>query len=317
MNVSRPELLAAGFLPDDARALLEQHCVIHDYYNAIDPPALLAAVGARIHCMVGTSHAAMPASLIAALPNLKQVSIYGAGYEKIAVAALRARNIMLTNTPDVMCEDVADLAMTLVLATVRRVVAADRFVRAGRSAGASMPFAHSVRGMTLGIVGLGRIGLGIAKRAEPFGMNIVYHNRSRRADVAYPWYASLKELAGASDVLLLSAPGGSETRHMVNAEILEALGPQGTLVNIARGSLVDEAALVHALQQGSLGAAALDVFADLAQPPEALFRMENVVLSPHRGSATVEARGAMRDLFVANVRAFLDGKALLTPVSWS
>ena len=313
MTAPLPELLAAGFVPEDAKQILLKQFVIHDYAQAADPAALLKTVAHKITCMIGTSHAAMPASLINALPMLKQVSIYGAGHEKIDVAALRARNIVLTNTPYVMCEDVADLAMALLLATVRRVVAADRFVRAGLCAGPNMPFSRSVQGKTLGIVGLGRIGLGIAKRAEAFGMHIAYHNRSQRSDVDYPYYQSLLELAAAADVLMLAAPGGEATRQMVNAGVLAALGPQGTLINIGRGSLVDETALVSALLEGRLGAAGLDVFNDLANPPSALFNLENVVLSQHRGSATVESRGAMRDLFVANVQAFFAGKAPLTP----
>lgn len=313
-NHSLPELFSAGFLPEDAKALLLQKYTLHDYHKAADPAALLAQVANNITCMVGTSHASMPASLINALPKLKQVSIYGAGYEKIDIAALRERNIVLTNTPDVMCEDVADLGMTLILTAVRRVLASDRFIRAGKSSGPIMAFAHSVRGMTLGIVGLGKIGLGVAKRAEAFGMQIAYHNRKQRSDVAYHYYATLMELALNTDVLLLVAPGGEATRLMVNAEIIAALGPQGTLVNIGRGTLVDEEALVKALVEGKLGAAALDVYNDLANPPAALFDLENVVLSHHRGSATFESRGAMRDLFVANVDAFFTDKPALTPV---
>lgn len=314
MTAPKPELLAAGFVPEDARQLLLKNFVIHDYAQAADPAGLLNAVAANIHCMIGTSHAAMPAALIEALPHLQQVSIYGAGHEKIDLAALRARHIVLTNTPYVMCDDVADLAMTLLLATVRRVVAADRFVRAGLCSGPNMAFSRSVRGKTLGIVGLGRIGLGIAKRAEAFGMQIAYHNRTPRSDVDYHYYDSLLALAAAADVLMLAAPGGEATRAMVNADVLAALGPHGTLINIGRGSLVDEAAMVSALVEGRLGAAGLDVFNDLANPPSALFNLENVVLSQHRGSATVESRGAMRDLFVANVEAFFAGKAPLTPV---
>ncbi len=314
MNTTAPELLAAGFVPEDARQLLLKDFVIHDYAQAADPAALLTSVAAHITCMIGTSHAAMPAALINALPRLQQVSIYGAGHEKIDVDALRARHIVLTNTPYVMCEDVANLAMTLLLATVRRVVAADRFVRAGLCAGPNMAFARSVRGKTVGIVGLGRIGLGIAQRAQAFGMHIAYHNRAPRRDVDYRYYDSLLELAAAVDVLMLAAPGGEATRQMVTAEVLTALGPQGTLINIGRGSLVDETALVSALVEGRLGAAGLDVFNDLANPPAALFALENVVLSQHRGSATVESRAAMRDLFVANVQAFFAGKAPLTPV---
>jgi hydroxypyruvate reductase len=307
-------ILAAGFLPDDAMAMLQQRYVVHDYHNTNDKPALLAQVAQEIQCMVATSHASITTSLINSLPQLKQVSIYGMGYEKIELDALRARDIRLTNTPGVMVDDVADLGMTLILATVRRVVAADRFVRAGRCATESMPFAHSVRGMTLGIVGLGRIGRKVAQRAEVFGMTVIYHNRHVCDDMPYRHVTSMQELARQADVLLLCTPGGELTLHMVNAEVLRALGPEGTLVNIGRGSLVDEAALVVALQEGTIAAAGLDVFADLAHPSPALFALENVVLSPHRGSATFESRGAMARLFVANIDACFSGNPLPSPV---
>jgi len=310
-----PCVLAAGFLPDDAMAMLQERYCVHDYHNAPDKPALLASVAMDVRCVVGTSHAQMPAALLNVLPNLAQISIYGMGYEKIDLAPLRSRQITLTNTPDVMVEDVADLGMTLILATVRRVIAADRFVRAGHCASQAMPFSHSVRGLTLGIAGLGRIGREIARRAEVFGMQIKYFNRRQRHDVPYDFVPTLQALAEQADVLLLCTPGGEATLHLVNADILAALGPQGTLINIGRGSLVDEQALVEALGNGTIAAAGLDVFADLAQPPAALFSLDNVVLSPRRGSATVESRSAMARLFVANVDAFFKGQPLLTPVT--
>lgn len=313
--MSIPSVFAAGFLPPEALALLREHAyTLHDYHNAADKPALLAQVAADTRCLVATSHAVIDAALLARLPALEQVSIYGAGYEKIDLAPLRERGIRLTNTPDVMVEDVADLGMGLILATVRRMISADRFVRAGRCARESMPFAHSLRGLTLGIAGLGRIGREVARRAEVFGMSVQYHNRKPRSDVSYPYVDSLLALAQGSDVLLLATPGGPGTTHMVNAAVLEALGPQGTLINIGRGALVDEAALVAALQAGTIAGAGLDVFADLAHPAPALFELDNVVLSPHRGSATFESRGAMARLFMANVEAFFSGKAPPTPV---
>lgn len=313
--MSSPTVFAAGFLPPEALALLQEHgYVLQDWHNAADKSALLAQVAADVRCMVATSHATIDAALINALPKLEQVSIYGMGYEKIDVAALRARGIRLTNTPDVMVDDVADLGIALVLATVRRMITADRFVRAGRSARESMPFAHSVRGLTLGIVGLGRIGREIARRAEVFGMDVLYHNRQVRHDVPYCYVDSLLQLARDCDVLLLCTPGGPDTLRMVNAEVLQALGPQGTLINIGRGSLVDEAALLQALRDGSIAAAGLDVFDDLSRPPPALFDLDNVVLSPHRGSATFESRGAMAELFFANVEAWFAGSAPPTPV---
>jgi hydroxypyruvate reductase len=314
-RMSTPTVFAAGFLPPEALALLQQHGYgVQDYHNAADKPALLAQVAQDVRCLVATSHAPIDAALIKALPALEQVSVYGMGYEKVDVAALRARGIRLTNTPDVMVEDVADLGIALVLTTVRRMITADRFVRAGRCAREGMPFAHSVRGRALGIAGLGRIGREIARRAEVFGMTVLYHNRCARSDVPYRYLDSLLQLARDCDVLLLCTPGGPETQRMVNAEVLQALGPQGTLINIGRGSLVDEAALVQALQDGTIAAAGLDVFDDLTRPPAALFDLENVVLSPHRGSATFESRGAMAQLFFDNVAAWFAGTAPPTQV---
>ncbi|HTR01334.1 MAG TPA: 2-hydroxyacid dehydrogenase [Candidatus Acidoferrum sp.] len=305
--MSNHELLAAGFIPGDAQATLLQRYTILDYYNAADKAALLAQA-ARVRCLVATSHAPIDAALLDSLPALEQVSIYGMGYERLDVAPLRRRGIRLTNTPDVNVSDVADLGMAMILATVRRMTLADRFVREGRTARESLLFAHSVRGMTLGIAGLGRIGREVARRAEAFGMDVIYHNRHLRNDVPYRYVGSLRELAGEADVLLLSTPGGAGTQRMVNADILRALGSEGTLINIGRGTLVDEAALVAALQDGTIAAAGLDVFEDMARPHPGLLELDNVVLSPHRGSATFEARGAMARLFVANVDAFFRGE---------
>jgi hydroxypyruvate reductase len=310
----RIELLAAGFVPPDAMAELESRYLVHRLFESDKPEQMLAEVAARIPCIVGTSHADIPASLINALPNLKQISIYGTGYEKIEIEAAFKRNIPVTNTPDVMTNDVADLGMGLILAVVRRIKAADNFVSAGRCHNENMPFAHSIRGLKLGIVGLGKIGRELANRAESFGMQISYLGRTEQTDVNYPYYSNLVKIATDVDVLILTVPGGKETQHMVDETVLNALGAEGTLINIARGSLVDEAVLVLALQEGRLGAAGLDVFADLADPPQGLFDMDNVILSPHRGSATVEARGAMSRVFLENVDAGMNGKALLTPI---
>lgn len=308
------EILAAGFLPEDAMRELESRYRVHHYYAASNPQALLQQVSANIVCMVGTSHAMMSAELINAMPNLKQISIYGTGYEKVDRKAASDRNIIITNTPDVMTSDVADLALGLILTVVREMVAADSFVRSGRMGKQSMPFAHSLNSKKLGIVGLGNIGSEVAIRAEPFGLDISYHSRKIKPDAPYRYYDNLKELATDVDILVLAVPGGEETLHMIDAEILAALGPKGTLINIGRGSLVDEPALVHALENGIIRAAGLDVFEDLANPSAALLGMPNVVLSPHRGSATHESRSAMARIIVGNVDAFFAGHAPVTPV---
>jgi lactate dehydrogenase-like 2-hydroxyacid dehydrogenase len=177
-----------------------------------------------------------------------------------------------------------------------------------------MPLTTSLKGKTLGILGLGRIGMAIARRAEPFGLKIVYHTRRKRDDVAYPWYADLVAMARDVDILLAILPGGPETRRIVSREVIEALGPKGTFVNVARGSVCDEPALIEALATGRLGAAALDVFEDEPRVPDALLKMDNVVLAPHVGSATVETRDAMSQLVVDNLAAHFAGRPVLTPV---
>jgi lactate dehydrogenase-like 2-hydroxyacid dehydrogenase len=214
----------------------------------------------------------------------------------------------------VLTDSVADLALALILATERRIVAADAFVRRGDWLRGAFPFARHLRGLNLGILGLGRIGLAVAQRAEAFGMRVQYSNRRPRTDVAYPYQADALSLARASDVLLLAVPGGPETRHLVTEQVLRALGPEGTLVNIARGSVVDEAALVRCLLDGGLGAAALDVFDREPEVPAALLALDRVVLTPHVGSATHTTREAMGDLAVRNVLACLAGAPPLTPV---
>jgi lactate dehydrogenase-like 2-hydroxyacid dehydrogenase len=201
-----------------------------------------------------------------------------------------------------------------ILSALRRLPQADRHVRSGRWLAQPMPLARALRGRRVGILGLGRIGLAIAKRAEPFGMEIGYCNRSPRSDVPYRYLPDAKELAAWADVLVVVTPGGAETRNLVDRAVLDALGPEGTLVNVARGSVVDETALVEALRAGRLGGAALDVFADEPRVPEALLDMDNVVLFPHIGSATAETRRAMAQLTVDNMAAHFDGRGALTPV---
>jgi lactate dehydrogenase-like 2-hydroxyacid dehydrogenase len=204
--------------------------------------------------------------------------------------------------------------MGLTVATLRRISLGDRFVRAGSWLKGALPLAQKVGGKTMGILGYGRIGKAIARRAEAFGMHIVYHGRKPQTGVAHKYYASLTEMARDCDVLMVICPGGPATQHIVNAEVLKALGPEGTLINVARGSVVDEQALVKALADGTLGAAGLDVFEAEPKIPEALFAMDQVVLQPHVGSATHETRKAMGDLAVDNLRAFFAGKPALTPV---
>jgi lactate dehydrogenase-like 2-hydroxyacid dehydrogenase len=215
----------------------------------------------------------------------------------------------------VLDEDVASLAVALVLAVSRRIVACDRYVRAGRWREGFPPLAHSICRKTVGILGLGRIGKRIASKLEAFGCRIVYHGRHEQKDQAYRYYADLVSMARDSDYLIAICPGGAGTRHLVNGQVLEALGPEGTFINVSRGSVHDETALVAALKEGRLGAAGLDVFADEPNVPEALLGMDNVVLLPHQGSATIETRRAMGDLMLENLARHFAGQPVVTPVA--
>lgn len=294
---------------------MERDFTVHKLWQAKDHDALIAEVGGRIRGIQTTASHGADAKLIAALPRLEIISSSGVGVDAIDLDAARRRGVIVTNTPDVLNECVADLAMGLVLATSLRIILGDRHVRNGSSVKGALPLGYRVGGRTMGILGYGQIGKAIAKRAEAFGMRIVYHGRTEQAGVLPRYYASLTEMARDCDILMVSCPGGAATRHIVNAEVLKALGPEGTLINVARGSVVDEQALVKALADGSLGAAGLDVFESEPFVPEALFAMDQVVLQPHVGSATHETRKAMGDLAVDNLRAHFTGKPVLTRVA--
>jgi len=249
------------------------------------------------------------------LPALEAIVSFGVGYDTTDVDEAARRGIVVANTPDVLTDCVADAAVGLVIDTMRGLSAADRFVRRGEwAAGRTPALARRVTGARVGIVGLGRIGLAIARRLEGFGTTISYHNRSPRTDVSYSYSPDVVDLAAGCDVLVLAAAGGAGSRHLVDAAVLDALGPDGFLVNVARGSVVDEDALVDALEEGRIAGAGLDVFTDEPRVPEALLGRDDVVLLPHVGSATVETRQAMTDLVLANLASYLDEGRLLTPV---
>jgi len=279
-----------------------------------DRAGFLAKDGARFKGVVTGQAAPSNDALFASLPNLKIVSSFGVGYDLVDAKAANARGIVVTNTPDVLTDEVADLAMGLLISTVRRLPQADKFLRKGLWLKSNFPLTDTIRGKTMGILGLGRIGKAIATRAEAFGLKIVYHGRSQQSDVSYPFYASLVDMAKAVDILMVIAPGGASTRRIVDRAVMEALGPKGTLINVARGTLVDEPVMVEMLTSGALGAAGLDVFEDEPKVPEALFALENVVLLPHVGSASVHTRNLMGQLVVDNVIALAEGRAPLTPV---
>ncbi len=308
------EILSVGPFYAPSYEPMEREFTVHKLWQAKDRPKLIAEVAGRMRAIQTTGTHGADAELIAALPKLEIISCFGVGVDAVDLDAARKRGVIVTNTPDVLNECVADLAMGLAVATLRRISLGDRYVRAGGWLKSPLPLAEKVGGKTMGILGYGRIGKAIAKRAEAFGMRIVYHGRHEQAGVAHRYYASLTGMARDCDVLMVICPGGAATRHLVNAEVLKALGPEGTLINVARGSVVDEQALVKALAEGSLGAAGLDVFESEPRAPEALLAMDNVVLQPHVGSATHETRKAMGDLTVDNLRAHFAGKPVLTPV---
>jgi len=295
-----------------ADAVLEKAYVVHKLWLATDRAAFLAALGAEVRAVVTTGGGGAKAEVIDSLPALEIISCFGVGVDAIDIPLCKARGIAVTNTPDVLTNDVADMAIGLLLATLRRLPQGDRFVRSGKWLAGNFPLSDALGGKVMGIVGMGRIGQAIGHRAEAFGVRVVYHGPRQKPDLPQRYYPDLRKMAQESDILMVACPGGAATRNLVDAGVLHALGPQGYLINIARGSVVDEPALVTALQAGKLAGAGLDVFADEPKTPELLWAMENVVLQPHAGSATHQTRAAMGDLVVRNLAAHFSGEPLLT-----
>lgn len=284
--------------------------------NGNQRDAFLADHADDITAIVVSGVTRVEPDLLAALPNLKAVVNFGVGYDNIDVDAAAARGIGVSNTPDVLDDCVADTAVGLLIDTMRRFSAADRYARAGRwAADGSYPLTQQVSGSHVGILGLGRIGGAIATRLRAFGCPISYHNRRQLPDSPYRYLGSPVELAREVRVLVVAAAGGAGTRHLVDRAVLDALGPDGYLVNIARGSVVDQDALVDALVHGRLAGAGLDVFADEPNIPSELTALDNVVLLPHVGSGTVQTRAAMEALVLQNLDGFLRSGRLVTPVA--
>ncbi|MDQ6524537.1 2-hydroxyacid dehydrogenase [Nocardioides sp. LHD-245] len=297
------------------------HDAVGERYAALDLPAapaaraaFLAEHGADIVGIVCSNVSPVDADLIAALPRLGVIANHGVGYDNIDIPAALDRGIAVSNTPDVLDDAVAETALALLLAVRRQVVAADRFVRDGRWLDGSFPLTDQVAGSRVGILGLGRIGQAVATRLEAFGCTVSYHNRHRLADVPYDYAASPVELAAGVDSLVAVVPGGAGTAALIDGEVLDALGPTGVLINIARGSVVDEPALVAALRDGRLGGAGLDVYADEPRVPAELTTMDNVVLLPHLASGTHPTRAAMRALTLDNLASWLADGTLRTPI---
>lgn len=313
MSKSMPKLLQIGTITERMRARLEGDFEIVELFAQDDRAGFLAREGASFPAVLTDGHWGLPADAAAALPNLQVISSYGVGYDAIDASGLAEKGVKVAHTPDVLNDEVAVTALMLWFAVSRRLLQADAHARSGKWETAAFPLTHSVMGRRVGILGLGRIGQTIAARAEAFGAQIAYHTRSEKP-VDYTYHGDPVGLAEASEVLITIVPGGAATRHLVSTEVMQALGPDGILVNVGRGSTVDEMALVAALQSGALGGAGLDVFEDEPRIPDALKTMDNVVLTPHVGSATIETRAAMGDLVCDNLAHWLKDGTLLTPV---
>ena len=311
--MSKPEVLVAANVWPRYMQMLQEQFTVHDRLHQTDPAAF-AAAALRIRAVAASGEAMVPRELMAQLPALELISVFGVGYDGVDVAAAKERGIPVTHTPDVLTDEVADLALALMLCVARRVPQADRFVRAGLWPSGPFPLTRKVSGARLGIVGLGRIGLAIAKRGEALGMSIAYTSRTAKAGVAHRYFPSAQALAGEVDFLVAITPGGVGTRKLINAEVLRALGPNGYFINVARGSVADEVALIEALKNGVIAGAGLDVYENEPHVPAALLALDNVVLTPHMASGTVQTRQAMADLALVNLSEHFAGRPVRTPV---
>jgi lactate dehydrogenase-like 2-hydroxyacid dehydrogenase len=309
-------VVLTGPLPGSTAEGLDEVFHVHrPFLGSSQEAGLEQAAGEIRGVAAGASHDPLGGAFFDRFPKLEILASCGVGYDHVDAKEAARRGIIVTNTPDVLTEEVADTALGLLISTVRRLPQADAYLRAGKWLDKAFPFTDTLRGKSLGIVGLGRIGAAIARRAEAFGLAISYHSRSAKPGIPYPYYPTLEGLAKAVDILMVITPGGAGTKHLINAKILEALGPKGVLINMSRGSVVDEKALIEALKAGKIASAGLDVFEHEPKVPAELIAMENVVLLPHVGSASVHTRNAMGQLTVDNLKSWFDGKGLLTPVA--
>ncbi|MEP7206524.1 MAG: 2-hydroxyacid dehydrogenase [Casimicrobiaceae bacterium] len=308
------DIIVTAPLPDFLYGPLKADYTCHDYVQAADKQALLRDKGATLRGLVQGGGTMTPTSLLDALPALEIISVFGVGYDGVPVDYCRERGLKVTNTPDVLTDDVADVAVALILMTGRGFVRLNRFVHAGTWTQRGPELTTRLGGKTVGILGLGRIGKAIAERVRAMGMEVAYTGRKPQ-DVPYRYVHDVKSLAAQADFFVVACPGGPATKNLVDAEVLAALGAEGTIVNIARGSIIDEPAMVDALERGTIRGAGLDVFVDEPKIPAALMAMDNVVLLPHVGSATRETRQAMGDLCKANLDAWFARKETLTLIA--
>lgn len=314
----KPDVLVAYPLRPAQMRMLEDTYTLHrlDLAEPDDRQAVLAKAGPVCTAMVVNGHVTVDKALLDQLPVLRLAACSSAGFDQMDLAEMTRRGITLTNTSDALLDDVADTALMLMLAARRRLVECDAYVRSGAWGDKGMfPLTTATAGKKAGIVGLGNIGKAIARRCEPMGLTIGYYGRSKKPDVEYAFFNDLTELAEWADILFVATPGGAETEGLISAPVLQALGPAGTFVNISRGTVVDEAAMITSLQDGTLGAAGLDVFLNEPTPDPALTDLPNVTLYPHHASGTVETRDHMAQLTLDNLAAFFAGRPLLTPVN--
>lgn len=317
MTTTSPEkphlLITAPVMPAIMDALPAAFTT-HRWWEMREQDTFVATTGRSVVAMATSNTFPMTDAFMARFPALRQVSSFGVGYDSVDAAAAARRGIVVTNTPDVLNEEVADTALGLILCTMREFPRADAYLRAGRWLDKPYPLTGTLRDRRVGILGLGRIGKAIARRLDAFGVPVSYHGRTPQPDVPYPYHASLLAMARDVNMIVVVAPGGAATNRIVNADVLTALGPDGVLINVGRGSVVDEEALVNALRTGTIRAAGLDVFEDEPRVPQALVDMPQVVLFPHVGSGSHHTRAAMAKLVVDNLLAFAAGRKALTPV---
>jgi lactate dehydrogenase-like 2-hydroxyacid dehydrogenase len=311
----KPKILLIEPMMEAVERRLDAAYDVVRLYRADDAAACVARHAADIRAVVTGGATGVPPAIMAALPHLEIVAINGIGTDAVDLAEAARRGIPVTTTPGVLTDDVADLALGLMLAASRRLCVGDRYVRTGGWIRREpLPLAHKVSGKRLGVFGMGRIGRAVARRAAAFDMSIAYTDLAPIPDLPFTFLPDVVTLAGASDILVVAATGGPGSRHSVGTAVFDALGPSGLLINVARGSIVDEAALVAALTEGRLGGAGLDVFADEPNVPDALLALDSVVVQPHRASATEETRLAMADLVLANLAGWFADRRAVTPV---
>jgi lactate dehydrogenase-like 2-hydroxyacid dehydrogenase len=316
MAGEKPDVLLVGARKPVLIKGLEPNVNLHDYLGAKDKDALVASIAGKVRAIaIAYTANKVDSAFMQKFPKLEQISSFGVGYDHIDAKWAGAHGIVVTNTPEVLNEEVADTALGLLLCTVREFPQAERYVRAGKWANAQYPLTKAtLRNRTVGIVGMGRIGKAIAKRLEAFGVPVVYHSRNPQSGVDYKYYPKLLDMARDVDTLMVIVPGGAATQNLINAEVLKALGPQGIVINMARGSVIDEPALIEALKNRTIYSAGLDVFVKEPVVPNELLEMDHVVLFPHLGSSTEVTRAAMDQLVVDNILAWAAGKPPLTPV---